>query len=93
MSEWQDIATAPRDMSAEPTATAIPNGEWEKLITTWDPLHDVRMATSLNRLRLGIVTLQVAWRCREDGRIEWRNVPMHVLTEEEYTTTVATQST
>lgn len=65
----------------------------EGKVTTWEPLSDMRMATSLNRLRQGIMTLQVAWRCREDGRIEWRNVPMHVLTEEEYATTVATQST
>lgn len=65
----------------------------ESKVSHWEPLHEMRMATSLGRLRQGIMTLQVAWRCVEDGRIEWRNVPMHVLSEEDYTANVASQST
>lgn len=57
----------------------------EGKITSWEPLpSELRWLSSRGRLEQGIKALQMAWRCREDGRIEWRTIPLHIVSEEEF---------
>lgn len=54
--------------------------------TTWEPIpHRLRWINTIGRVRQGVMTvLQMAWRCREDGRIEWRAIPHCIVNEDEY---------
>lgn len=76
-------------MSSTKFAPEYAPGLHEGKVSHWEELPDFRWITSLGRLRQGIMTLQRAWRCREDGRIEWRCIPMQVISEEEYSHEVA----
>ena len=60
----------------------------ESKFTRWEPLpSELRWLSTLGRLQQGVKELQMAWRCREDGRIEWRTIPLHVVSEEDFTGT------
>ena len=59
----------------------VPEGK----ISSWEPLpSELRWLSSRGRLEQGIKVLQMAWRCREDGRIEWRTIPLHIVSEQEF---------
>lgn len=65
----------------ETTIHFMPEGK----VTTWEPLpSELRWVSTLDRLWQGVKELQMAWRCREDGRIEWRTIPLRVLSETEF---------
>ena len=51
----------------------------------WEPLpSELRWISTLGRLRQGVRELQMAWRSRRDGRIEWRTIPLHVVSDQEF---------
>lgn len=54
--------------------------------TIWEPMpHHLRLINTPGRMSQGVMpVLQMAWRCREDGRIEWRTIPLHILSEHEF---------
>jgi len=52
--------------------------------TFWEPLPDLRQIMAVQNPQTLGPMLQRAWRCREDGRIEWRRVPIHIVTVAEF---------
>lgn len=56
----------------------------EKITRTLEPLPDFRFITAVQAHQQFGPALQRAWRCREDGTIEWRTVPTHIMSVAEY---------
>jgi hypothetical protein len=57
---------------------------FEGKVRSLEPLGAFRMIAAHQHPQTLGPTLQEAWRCREDGKIEWRTVPTQWLTVAEY---------
>lgn len=55
-----------------------------KLVRTWRELPDFRFIVATQGPQTLGPALQRAWQCIEDGAIEWRTVPTHRVSVNEY---------
>jgi len=57
---------------------------FEGKVRSIEPLGEFRMIGAIQHPQILGPTLQQAWRCKEDGAIEWRSVPIQWLSVAEY---------
>ena len=57
---------------------------FEGKVRSIEPLGEFRMIGAIQHPQILGPTLQQAWRCKEDGKIEWHSVPIHWLNIDEY---------
>lgn len=55
----------------------------------WQELPDFRFIMAVQGQQTLGPALQRAWRCMEDGAIEWRTIPTHMVSVADYTKAVA----
>lgn len=53
-------------------------------VRTMEDLPDIRVVGCMIGTQVYGTMIQRAMRCREDGKIEWRNVPIQWLSKAEY---------
>jgi hypothetical protein len=68
---------------------SIEIAEAMKGVRTLRELPDFRFIMAIQGHQTLGPALQRAWQCVEDGRIEWRTIPTHVVSAEEYLAAVA----
>lgn len=52
--------------------------------STWESLNEFRWISTPGRLEQGVKLLQQADRCLQDGRIKWRRIGLHLVSDDEF---------